>query len=689
MAITLRYTATDTSGKTSELSYQEMNNNLKSYYYSSSLSNNVLDLHFLSGSTSHSIDLSGLSDTVTNIYNTDSSLTAARTVTADSNNLTFDMTTAFFTINTDPAQRVIINGLNTGDNAQVLGIDSNGVIKAMSTSSIAGGGTPGGSDTQVQYNNGGSFGGSAIYFDDANNSVGINVAPYSNRALAVSSSAGIAMRLQSEQATANRIQFFNASSVGAGAVAGTINGDDFHIQQSDTALTTNLYISSSGETYLPRITAASKANVVGYDSATGELTYYSTASFGGGSASPGGSDTYVQFNDGGSTFGGDSGLTYNKTTNKLTITAPSSPSRTAPNLLLNSELANVTAGEVFGVIAANNATDQYNPANYPASIQFTADTNFAPGNYDARIGLFVNNNATETEALRLKSSGQASLPQYGAGSFTGTNAYYLAVSASGEVIETAPPGGFTRPGSDTSITYDTYLQTVNTYSVNAVGTNPSAPSSNGDVSIRYAVSNIGSNVDRIDVYDSDGTDRSATLLNLAISGSITLLQVGAGGHTEVYRIISVTDNGSYVSYAVSWVSGDDAAISTITTDTFTFNADYEYELSTGYNRLLVTNNSNSSANQLRFAPPAGASAGDEVIVELKVNTGSVNVRPTYLVRNGTPTFQVARRVSEINGSTVSAIELDTNDVAIMKFQVNDIGSVEGLMLLGAAQMVYA
>lgn len=44
---------------------------------------------------------------------------------------------------------------------------------------------------------------------------------------------------------------------------------------------------------------------------------------GGGTASsttPGGLDTYVQFNDGGSTFGGDAGLTYNKTTDTLTIT---------------------------------------------------------------------------------------------------------------------------------------------------------------------------------------------------------------------------------------------------------------------------------------------------------------------------------------------------------------------------------
>jgi hypothetical protein len=43
---------------------------------------------------------------------------------------------------------------------------------------------------------------------------------------------------------------------------------------------------------------------------------------GGGTSStttPGGLDTYVQFNDGGSTFGGDAGLTYNKTTDTLTI----------------------------------------------------------------------------------------------------------------------------------------------------------------------------------------------------------------------------------------------------------------------------------------------------------------------------------------------------------------------------------
>ena len=53
------------------------------------------------------------------------------------------------------------------------------------------------------------------------------------------------------------------------------------------------------------------------DNGDGTVTFTATGG-GGGSGSPGGSDTQVQFNDGGS-FGGDAGLTYNKTTDSLTI----------------------------------------------------------------------------------------------------------------------------------------------------------------------------------------------------------------------------------------------------------------------------------------------------------------------------------------------------------------------------------
>jgi hypothetical protein len=66
-------------------------------------------------------------------------------------------------------------------------------------------------------------------------------------------------------------------------------------------------------------------NLVGDSSAPGNSKYYGTNSSGtkgyydlpSSGGTPGGSDTYVQFNDGGS-FGGDSGLTFNKTTDALT-----------------------------------------------------------------------------------------------------------------------------------------------------------------------------------------------------------------------------------------------------------------------------------------------------------------------------------------------------------------------------------
>jgi hypothetical protein len=395
MAITLRETAIDTSGKATELSYQEMNNNLKSFYYSSSLNGDTLDLHFLSGSTSHSIS-------VPSIYTADSTLTSTRTVEAGGNDLSFDMSTANFILTSDPGQRVTIANLPTANTPQVLGIDSSGNVKAMSTSSIAGGGgTPGGSDTQVQYNNGGSFGGSAIYFDDVNNSVGINVAPYSNRALAISSSLGIPVRLQSTVATANRIQFVNASSVGNGVLMGAVDGDSFHLQQTDGDLLTNLYISSSGEAYLPRIASSSKANVVGLDTATGELTYFSTASFGGGSASPGGSDGQVQYNNGGS-FGGESTFTYDDGNNTLTIEGATNQ----PSIVLsNAQSVSITNGSQLSEIQTFYSTNEV------GTIAFVAEGGFNPGDLPTRLELRTTNDgaASPTTKMTIKNNGRVGI----------------------------------------------------------------------------------------------------------------------------------------------------------------------------------------------------------------------------------------------------------------------------------------
>ena len=69
---------------------------------------------------------------------------------------------------------------------------------------------------------------------------------------------------------------------------------------------------SDGTSYL-----RAGSNVTITTGSNGAITIASTS---GGGGTPGGSDTQVQFNDGGSSFGGDAGLTYNKTTDTLNAT---------------------------------------------------------------------------------------------------------------------------------------------------------------------------------------------------------------------------------------------------------------------------------------------------------------------------------------------------------------------------------
>ncbi len=118
-----------------------------------------------------------------------------------------------------------------------------------------------------------------MLFDSANSSVGLNTTPLSNRVLTISSSAGVPIKLDSDQATANRLQFVNANSVGNGVIWGSINGDDFEIQQTDTTLQLNTYISKSGEVYLPRINEEDQQHLIAYNTTEGELTYVTSSQY--------------------------------------------------------------------------------------------------------------------------------------------------------------------------------------------------------------------------------------------------------------------------------------------------------------------------------------------------------------------------------------------------------------------------
>ena len=97
-----------------------------------------------------------------------------------------------------------------------------------------------------------------------------------------------------------------------------------------------------------------------------------TISASGGSTSPGGSDTQVQFNDS-SSFGGDAGLTFNKTTNALTVTGA---------VLVGSGSMSVGTSGV-GVIVVGNSTV---PTSAPADQVQLFSADYAAG--DARLRVY-------------------------------------------------------------------------------------------------------------------------------------------------------------------------------------------------------------------------------------------------------------------------------------------------------------
>jgi len=127
---------------------------------------------------------------------------------------------------------------------------------------------------------------------------------------------------------------------------------------------------------------------------------------GGGGGSPGGSDTFVQFNDGGSSFGGDSGLVYDKTNNKLTIGGDTAATNAVTNVLKLISSSSGTPANGIGVgIQFEVETTASNNEIGAAIEAVTTDVTSTSEDFDLVFKLMANG-ATATESVRVKSSGQ-------------------------------------------------------------------------------------------------------------------------------------------------------------------------------------------------------------------------------------------------------------------------------------------
>jgi hypothetical protein len=104
---------------------------------------------------------------------------------------------------------------------------------------------------------------------------------------------------------------------------------------------------------------------------------------GGGGGSPGGSDTQVQFNDGGA-FGGDSDFTWNKTTNVLTLYGTVGDGTDKIAFSLGPQKLTVEAGTGGILLSAPFvALDSYFPNYYASFLSIPANNSLQLGKADA------------------------------------------------------------------------------------------------------------------------------------------------------------------------------------------------------------------------------------------------------------------------------------------------------------------
>ena len=298
-------------------------------------------------------------------------------------NLVFDTTTATlisenFTVTGNTllgdAQKVSILG---GVNGYVLQTDGAGGLSWTAQSGNGGGGngTPGGSNTQVQFNSAGSFAGDAGFTYDVDDDLlsAIHIAgeagnlsnlTYSNitgignisavdltgasdtvlygNGVFADISAGASANFANfagnltvaSQPNITSVGTLTGLQIGGGlSVTGNIGAANLGVTETSTftgpviidalgnlTVSGNANLQNSPNIQMPVANLHIDGGLNGYVLATdgaGTLSW-TINSGGGGGGTPGGANTQMQFNDGG-VFGGDANVVYNKSTNTMTM----------------------------------------------------------------------------------------------------------------------------------------------------------------------------------------------------------------------------------------------------------------------------------------------------------------------------------------------------------------------------------
>lgn len=341
---------------------------------------------------------------------------------AANSNFRYDEANSLLTVaNLTVAQKTNLGDLgnvkiNGGTNGYVIRTDGTGNLSWVAQ---AVGATVAGSNTQVQYNNNGNFGATSSFtFNSATNTLSVGNIVANGSGLSSLTGSNVTGTV----ANANFATFSNSASFSDIAnisnVSYSVSGSNVVGQVANSLVAGTVYTPAQPSiTSLGNLTGLTSTGVVNFTGSSnvslgdvgnvkitggsanfylktdglGNLTWSSVS--GGGSGSPGGSNTFVQFNDA-NTFGGVANFTFNKTSNTLSVTNVSANSIT--NVLGAVERA-VFAGGVTGTYTYDTSLSSVVLCTTNTVGNFVINlTNLSLNTNDVRSFAFINKNASGT-----------------------------------------------------------------------------------------------------------------------------------------------------------------------------------------------------------------------------------------------------------------------------------------------------